>query len=302
MAGEERGPRRGRRGRGGRGRDREPRDESAAESCRRSEGETAAVEAPAPVPVVERPAQLELTSEVRAASPDAGIGLAGERLTRAEAFDLVRRTVADLAPGDEAVRASDVRRRARQLLGRDSESLSDRMFVRILKDAHDSGVVDLRRRGDDFDVARAVEAAPVAEQVAKSEQAAIAASAPAAPSTPAPRIGWDIAAQGCAAVTARRRQDCCLSASSSGASVSARGCARVPSDNGERRRRPLLVRPVVVAVAERPPRKRRPLEVAAPPVATAPPAPAAKAKRGQAAKKSTSRPRAKKSAAGPKDQ
>ena len=63
--------------------------------------------------------------------------MAGERLTRAEAFDLVRRTVADLAPGDESVRASEVRRRARQLLGRDSESLSDRMFVRILKDAHD---------------------------------------------------------------------------------------------------------------------------------------------------------------------
>ena len=33
--------------------------------------------------------------------PDAGIaGSAGERLTRAEAFDLVRRTVNDLAPGD----------------------------------------------------------------------------------------------------------------------------------------------------------------------------------------------------------
>ena len=94
------------------------------------------------------------------------------------------------APGDTSAKASDVRRRARHLLGRDSESLSDRMFVRILKDAHDAGIVDLRRRGDDFEVARAAEAAPVSEQLARTEQAAVAASAPPATSSaPAPRIG-----------------------------------------------------------------------------------------------------------------
>src|SRR5438093_7068389 len=70
-----------------------------------------------------------------------------------------------------AVRASEVRHRARQLLGRDSESLSERMFVRILKDAHDEGVIDLRRRGDDYEVARAADAAPVAEQLARGERA-----------------------------------------------------------------------------------------------------------------------------------
>jgi len=81
-----------------------------------------------------------------------------------------------------------VRRRACQLLGRDSESLSDRMFVRILKDAHDEGIVDLRRRGNDFEVARAAEAAPVSEQLARHETAATTAStAPAAPA--GPRLG-----------------------------------------------------------------------------------------------------------------
>jgi hypothetical protein len=109
-------------------------------------------------------------------------------LTRAEAFDLVRRAVDDLAPGDESVRASDVRSRARQLLGRDSESLSDRMFVRILKDAHDEGIIDLRRRGNDFEVARAAEAPTVSEQLERSERAAVAAT-PSAPSAPTPRIG-----------------------------------------------------------------------------------------------------------------
>jgi uncharacterized protein (TIGR00288 family) len=189
VAVEDRPPRRGRRGRGGRGRDREPREA-------RPSIEVAAVTepvAPAPEPqpaevVVERPPQREAVDE-RVTSADATIGTSGERLTRAEAFDLIRRTVAELAPGDVSVRASDVRRRARQLLGRDSESLSDRMFVRILKDAHDEDVIDLRRRGDDFEVARAVEAAPVSQQVAEREQAAIAASAPPPSTTPAPRIG-----------------------------------------------------------------------------------------------------------------
>ena len=102
----------------------------------------------------------------------------GERLTRSEAFDLVRRAVNELVTGDNSIRASEVRRHARQLLGRDSESLSDRMFVRILKDAHEQGIIDLRRRGDDFEVARAAEAAPVSEQVARHEKAAVAASAP----------------------------------------------------------------------------------------------------------------------------
>src|SRR4051812_28631386 len=180
-------PRRSRRGRGGRGRDREdrpprePREDQAP-----AVGAEASVEIePAEASVVHATAPVDLASEAR--TVDAGHG--GERLTRGEAFDLVRRSVDALVKGDESVRASDVRARARQLLGRDSESLSDRMFVRILKDAHDDGLIDLRRRGNDFEVARAVEAASVAEQVASNERAAAAAAAPAIPATPAPRLG-----------------------------------------------------------------------------------------------------------------
>jgi uncharacterized protein (TIGR00288 family) len=190
---DDRPPRRGRRGRGGRGRDRDDREprETRAPSAPVVTGEHA---------VEERPAQVELTIERQpeAAPPappapvqPAGetVGEVGQRLMRSEAFDLVRRAVDELAPGDTSVRASEVRRRARQLLGRDSESLSDRMFVRILKDAHDAGIIDLRRRGDDFEVARAVEAPPVSEQLARSEQAATPAPAPAPTTTTTPRVG-----------------------------------------------------------------------------------------------------------------
>ena len=178
---EERGGRRGRRGRGGRGRDREDRGP-------REEPAPAIVTAETPVesaPAVEA-APVNIASETR---PQVDAGNTGERLTRTEAFDLLRRTVEDLTKaGDESIRASDVRARARQLLGRDSESLSDRMFVRILKDAHDGGLIDLRRRGNDFEVARAAEAASVADQIASNERAAAAAAA-VVPATPSPRLG-----------------------------------------------------------------------------------------------------------------
>ena len=113
------------------------------------------------------------------------IGITGERLTRDEAFDLVRRSVESLVTADEAVRASIVRAKARDLLGRDSESLSDRNFPRILKDAHDNDVIDLRRRGDDFEIARAVEAESVSDQLAKTA----IANAPAAAAAPPVRSG-----------------------------------------------------------------------------------------------------------------
>ncbi len=180
------GRRRGRRG--GRGRDREGREPRPALSTTAETAiPTPAVAAHAVTPPVSHPAvsdmQLELAAEPKAAPAlptDASAGAGGDRLTRAEAFDLVRRTVDDLVREDESVRASAVRTRARQLLGRDSESLSDRMFVRILKDAHDDGIIDLRRRGNDFEVARAVRGDSVADQVAKHEQAAIAKAQPAA--------------------------------------------------------------------------------------------------------------------------
>ncbi|HET9425704.1 MAG TPA: NYN domain-containing protein [Gemmatimonadaceae bacterium] len=181
-AGEEGRPRRGRRGRGGRGRDREERGP-------RPEGAAATAAAPQPTERPERESAPAPTPATRTPTPAVSdtIGVSGERLTRQEAFDLVRRTVGAMAKGDNAIRASAIRTKARELLGRDSESLSDRMFVRVLKDAHDNGVIDLRRRGDDFEVAPAAEAESVADQLAK----AAAATAPqiTAPSTPQPRVG-----------------------------------------------------------------------------------------------------------------
>jgi len=189
-ASEERSRRR--RGRG-RGRDREAREagepREAREPAVAREPET--LETPEAVPVIaerEAPAVERAPAHDVRPSDEPAIGAAGERLTRAEAFDLLRRAVNELATGDETVRASDVRARAREMLGHDSESLSDRMFVRILKDAHDEGIIDLRRRGNDFEVARAAEAPPVSEQLERSERAAVSAtSAPAAP--PMPRLG-----------------------------------------------------------------------------------------------------------------
>jgi hypothetical protein len=102
-----------------------------------------------------------------------GVGSTGERLTRDEAFDLVRRSVDALVRNDDSVSASRVREKAREILGRDSESLSERNFVRILKDAHDGDIIDLRRRGDDFEVARSAAAEPVSDQLARSQPAIV---------------------------------------------------------------------------------------------------------------------------------
>ena len=177
---EERGGRgrRGRRGGRGRGRDRADRPEGAA-----SDAPVEASQGTDPdAPVVEASAEpARAFAALR--TPGAEIGQGGERLTRDEAFDLVRRAVAALVRGDTAAKASEVRLKAHELLGRDSESLSERNFPRILRDAHEAEVVDLRRRGDDFELAM-TEAAPVADQLS----AAATANAPAAvATTPPPR-------------------------------------------------------------------------------------------------------------------
>jgi hypothetical protein len=195
---------RGRRGRRGRGRDRDDRPRAdAAEVPIDVEfvvepDVQSTPEAAAPAPVAappshrgrgqgarsERPPRQEASSRPERTDAAEQIGAGGERLTRDEAYDLVRRSVAALTTGDEAVRAGEVRAKARELLGRDSESLSDRNFPRILKDAHDGDVIDLRRRGDDFEIARAAEAESVSAQLAKTA----ANNAPAVPAAPtAPR-------------------------------------------------------------------------------------------------------------------
>jgi hypothetical protein len=119
-----------------------------------------------------------------AAASGGDIGVSGERLTREEAFGLVRRAVEAMTSSPEdVVRASDVRVRARELLGRDSQTLAEHFFGRILRDAHDADVIDLRRRGDDFEVARAAEAAPVSEQLSRSAPppSSATATSPAGP-------------------------------------------------------------------------------------------------------------------------
>jgi uncharacterized LabA/DUF88 family protein len=205
---------RGRRGRRGRGRDRDDRPRAGAADVDGEGADKAAptidvsveeeilgpsfIDAPTVVRVhaepphrgrrdrAQRPERTAPAQRTETAEP---IGASGERLTRDEAFDLIRRATAALTTGDETVRASAVRTKARELLGRDSESLSDRNFPRILKDAHDGDVIDLRRRGDDFEIARAAEAESVSAQLAKTaaNNAPPVASAPVVPRGMGPR-------------------------------------------------------------------------------------------------------------------
>ena len=125
---------------------------------------------------------------------EGAIGVSGVRLTRDEAFSLVRDAVAALVALDDAVPSERVRQKSFALLGRDSESLSERNFARILRDAHDADVVDLRKRGDAFEVAAAASVPSVSDQLQVKEAAlkavadrAKAASAPSVPRGMGPR-------------------------------------------------------------------------------------------------------------------
>ena len=216
---------RGRRGRRGRGREREPREGEAHDEASSTEsGEEKATSefaaqpasalgitttfaapispnvnpraqfTPAFTPAVTIPpvaVPVVLPTPVAPPSPfgdsaSDNIGRGGERLTRVEAFDLVRRAVEALVSGEETTSASAVREKAFEILGRDSESLSGRNFERILRDSHDADMIDLRRRGNDFEVARAVDAAPIVEQLKSADDALKAVAAANAP-PPAPR-------------------------------------------------------------------------------------------------------------------
>jgi uncharacterized protein (TIGR00288 family) len=126
---------RGRRGRGrgrGRARDREDRGEPAA---------APATEERRP----EHPRRPERTDE----------------LTLARAFDLLRRALAELPSpvGHEALRL-----RMSALLGREDPMLDATRFSRLLRQAHDAEVADVRKVGEDeFEViGRGVEPAPAA--------------------------------------------------------------------------------------------------------------------------------------------
>ena len=186
---DERG-RRGRRGGRGRGRDRDGRDDRRdrdAAGSAAADGQTSLTPGPrpqAPGPTPQAPGQAPGPTHQAPApkplAPQDNIGRGGELLRREEAFDLVRRAASAMVHGDAAVSASALRRRAFEILGRDSETLSERFFNRVLRDAHDADLIDLRRRGDDFEVALPAPVAPVAEQLNR----AAAAHAPVA-TTPA---------------------------------------------------------------------------------------------------------------------
>ncbi|HUO52390.1 MAG TPA: hypothetical protein VMT93_07725, partial [Gemmatimonadaceae bacterium] len=109
----------------------------------------------------------------RAAGPEP----TGERLSRDEAFTLIRRALAALASApDRPAPASRVRDTARELLGRDSETLAERHFHRILRDMHDAELIDLRKRGDDYEVTPSLDAPPIADQLAAVDAAHAEAS------------------------------------------------------------------------------------------------------------------------------
>jgi uncharacterized protein (TIGR00288 family) len=192
-------PRRGRRG--GRGRDRDVRGQRSAAALTTSAQPSAAkVES---LPQQELPA-FTAAPAAAAATPASGdgIGSSGLRLRREEAFDLVRRAVG--ANGEAPVRASQVRATARELLGRDSESLSERNFTRILQDAHDADIIDLRRRGSDYEVAPAAAATSVSDQLAAAEPVkAIALPAPTAPTGMGARAGGPARGRGRGPIGAR---------------------------------------------------------------------------------------------------
>ena len=184
--------RRGRRG--GRGRDREVRGQRTAAA--------AAPQISASEPEFPPHTQPEAARvDVPAPAAD-GIGSSGLRLRREEAFDLVRRSVG--ANGDTPIRASQVRATARELLGRDSESLSERNFTRILQDAHDADIIDLRRRGSDYEVAPAAPSTSVSEQLAATEPPKpIAPVAPSAPTGMGARAGGPARGRGRGPIGAR---------------------------------------------------------------------------------------------------
>ena len=171
-------PRRGRRG--GRGRDRDVRGRSAAAAPQPPLTEAESPQQPEVGRVAASAAPATPAARTAPAASADGIGSSGLRLRREEAFDLVRRAVG--ANGDAPVRASQVRASARDLLGRDSESLSERNFTRILQDAHDADIIDLRRRGSDYEVAPAAPSTSVTEQLAAAEPPK--PIAPLMPSTP----------------------------------------------------------------------------------------------------------------------
>ena len=186
-------PRRGRRGGRGRDRERGPRHAASLEAA------AAQIESE-PIAAADEAVAVPLPTP-QSANGD-GIGSSGLRLTREDAFNLVRRAVE--ASNGAPARASQVRMTARELLGRDSESLSERNFLRILQDAHHADIVDLRRRGSDYEVAPAAPGTPLAQQLAEAEPPKpVAPPAPTAPTGMGNRGGGSARGRGRGVIAGR---------------------------------------------------------------------------------------------------
>ncbi|MGH7710055.1 MAG: NYN domain-containing protein [Gemmatimonadaceae bacterium] len=151
---------------------------------------------------LERPSgEQAAVSETARAVPLGQIGRSGDRLTQEEAFDLVRRALAATGNGHAVVSSRDLRRKAFELLGRDSESLSERFFAKILKDAQDAEILDLKRRGRDYHVEPRHGAATVSERL-NVAAAAHTGAAPASAALPSVATAAPPPAQTPAAATA----------------------------------------------------------------------------------------------------
>jgi uncharacterized protein (TIGR00288 family) len=150
-------------------------------------------ESPRETPVPRAPAPAQTPTPTPTPTPIPSPAPTGERLTRTESFDLLKRAVDELtATGKRVIPASALREKARELLGRDSETLSERYFARILQDAHDADVIDVRRRGDDYEVVKAEPTPSLAEQLGMGSPSQAGATAeagrPAAAGAPPARM------------------------------------------------------------------------------------------------------------------
>ena len=88
-------------------------------------------------------------------------------MSLADAFELMRKALLDLgASGDESTDAGQARERMVQLAGNDDDPVfEEKRFHRLLRQAHDAGVIDLVKSGDDVYLLklRPQEAQPVEE-------------------------------------------------------------------------------------------------------------------------------------------
>jgi len=123
----------------------------------------------------ERRAEPARAAEARPADSAPAATRRGEGLTLARAFDLMRTALAELPP---SVGHETLRLRMAALLGREDALLEVTRFARLLRQAHDAEVADVRRVGEDeYEVmGRGIESAPVPVLAPARAEAAPAAA------------------------------------------------------------------------------------------------------------------------------